>query len=61
MHLNGIPSITITQVLEHLYCPRFTYFEHVLAIPETIGLGHLVSIGFGDVRRNQRRVGFLNN
>jgi CRISPR-associated exonuclease Cas4 len=28
------PSITITQVLEHLFCPRFTYFEHVLAIPE---------------------------
>jgi len=27
-------SITITHVLEHLYCPRFTYFEHVLAIPE---------------------------
>jgi CRISPR-associated exonuclease Cas4 len=28
------PSITITHVLEHLYCPRFTYFEHVLTIPE---------------------------
>lgn len=28
------PSITITHVLEHLYCPRFTYFEHVLAVPE---------------------------
>jgi len=28
------PSITITHVLEHLFCPRFTYFEHVLAIPE---------------------------
>ncbi len=27
-------SITITHVLEHLYCPRFTYFEHVLMIPE---------------------------
>lgn len=27
-------SITITHVLEHLFCPRFTYFEHVLAIPE---------------------------
>lgn len=29
-----LPSITITHVLEHLYCPRFTYFEYVLAIPE---------------------------
>ena len=28
------PSITVTHVLEHLFCPRFTYFEYVLAIPE---------------------------
>lgn len=28
------PSITITHVLEHLFCPRFTYFEHVLCVPE---------------------------
>ena len=28
------PSITITHVIEHLFCPRFTYFEYVLAIPE---------------------------
>jgi CRISPR-associated exonuclease Cas4 len=27
-------SITITHVLEHSYCPRFTYFEYVLAVPE---------------------------
>ena len=27
-------SITITHVLEYLYCPRFTYFEHVLMVPE---------------------------
>ncbi len=33
MH-NILPTITITHVLEHLFCPRFTYFEHVLAIPE---------------------------
>jgi CRISPR-associated exonuclease Cas4 len=26
--------LTPTHVLEHLYCPRFTYFEHVLLIPE---------------------------
>lgn len=32
--MSDIPSITITHVLEHLYCPRFTYFEHVLGIPE---------------------------
>src|SRR3954451_8695024 len=30
------PSIplTVTHVLEHLYCPRFTYFEYVLGVPE---------------------------
>jgi CRISPR-associated exonuclease Cas4 len=27
-------SITITHVLEYLYCPRFTYFEYVLSVPE---------------------------
>jgi len=32
--MNSSLSITITQVLEHLYCPRFTYFEHVLTVPE---------------------------
>lgn len=26
--------LTVTHVLEHLFCPRFTYFEHVLAVPE---------------------------
>ncbi|MCA9128991.1 MAG: CRISPR-associated protein Cas4 [Planctomycetales bacterium] len=32
--IDSKPSITITHVLEHLYCPRFTYFEYVLTIPE---------------------------
>lgn len=27
-------SLTATHMLEYLYCPRFTYFEHVLGIPE---------------------------
>ena len=26
--------MTVTHVLEHLFCPRFTYFEYVLAVPE---------------------------
>src|SRR6266542_138753 len=26
--------LTVTHMHEHLYCPRFTYFEHVLMIPE---------------------------
>ena len=26
--------LTVTHVLEHLFCPRFTYFEYVLGIPE---------------------------
>ena len=32
--MSEAPSITITHVLEHLYCPRFTYFEYVLMVPE---------------------------
>ena len=27
-------ELTCTDVLEHCFCPRFTYFEHVLAVPE---------------------------
>jgi CRISPR-associated exonuclease Cas4 len=27
-------SITPSHILEYLYCPRFTYFEYVLGIPE---------------------------
>jgi len=30
----AVIPLTVTQVLEHGYCPRFTYFEYVLAIPE---------------------------
>jgi CRISPR-associated exonuclease Cas4 len=31
-----VPSVPlmVTHVLEHLYCPRFTYFEYVLGVPE---------------------------
>lgn len=27
-------SITPSQIIEHLFCPRFTYFEYVLRIPQ---------------------------
>ena len=27
-------SVTATEILEHLFCPRFTYFEIYLGIPE---------------------------
>lgn len=27
-------SLTPTHILEYLYCPRFTYFEYVLRVPE---------------------------
>ncbi|GAB6094239.1 CRISPR-associated protein Cas4 [Desulfatiferula olefinivorans] len=30
-------SLTATHFLEYLYCPRYTYFEHVLYIPENQG------------------------
>src|SRR5450432_4101881 len=26
--------LTVTHLLEHLFCPRFTYFEYVLGVPE---------------------------
>src|SRR5438034_9646497 len=26
--------LTVTHILEHLYCPRFTYFEYVLGLKE---------------------------
>jgi CRISPR-associated exonuclease Cas4 len=26
--------LTVTHLHEHLFCPRFTYFEHVLCVPE---------------------------
>lgn len=36
MHSSEQPIIELmcTDVLEHCFCPRFTYFEHVLAVPE---------------------------
>ena len=30
----SVIPLTVTHLLEHLFCPRFTYFEHALAIPE---------------------------
>ncbi len=30
-------SITASQTLEYLYCPRFTYFEYVMDIPQNEG------------------------
>ncbi len=37
--------LTVTHMHEHLYCPRFTYFEYVLAIPERQERRQLVQIG----------------
>lgn len=28
------PTITPSDIIQYLYCPRFTYFEHVLRIPQ---------------------------
>ena len=35
--VNKSCSITATHLLEYLFCPRFTYFEEVLQIPEYQG------------------------
>ncbi len=32
--MNATCNFTATHLLEYLYCPRFTYFEYVLDIPE---------------------------
>jgi CRISPR-associated exonuclease Cas4 len=37
--------LTVSHVLEHLYCPRFTYFEYVLGVPERQGRRLLVLKG----------------
>lgn len=37
--------LTVTHALEHLYCPRFTYFEYVLCVPERQGKRPLVVKG----------------
>lgn len=29
-----MPSITPSHIIEYLYCPRYTYFEYVLRIPQ---------------------------
>jgi len=47
--------LTVTHVLEHLYCPRFTYFEYVLAVPERQELRPLVQKG-REVHAERRRV-----
>jgi len=47
--------LTVTHVLEHLYCPRFTYFEHVLAVPERQERRPLVQQG-RQVHEERRRI-----
>lgn len=37
--------LTVTHLLEHLYCPRFTYFEYALGVPERQGNRPLVLKG----------------
>ena len=46
--------LTVTHLLEHLFCPRFTYFEYVLAVPERQGKRPLVQKG-REVHQERRR------
>lgn len=39
------PMISTSQVIEHLFCPRFTYFMNCLNIPQHEELRHKVMIG----------------
>jgi CRISPR-associated exonuclease Cas4 len=47
--------LMVTHVLEHLYCPRFTYFEYVLAVPERQERRALVQKG-RQVHEERRRI-----
>lgn len=37
--------LTVTHLHEHLYCPRFTFYEHVLRVPERQERRQLVMMG----------------
>jgi CRISPR-associated exonuclease Cas4 len=47
--------LMVTHVHEHLFCPRFTWFEYVLAVPERQGLRPLVQKG-RQVHEERRRI-----
>jgi CRISPR-associated exonuclease Cas4 len=51
----AIIPLTVTQMLEHLYCPRFTFFEYVLAVPERQERRPLVQMG-RDTHAERRRI-----
>lgn len=46
--------LMVTHLLEHLFCPRFTYFEYVLGVPERQGNRPLVLKG-RQVHEERRR------
>jgi CRISPR-associated exonuclease Cas4 len=46
--------LTVTHLHEHLFCPRFTYFEYVLGVPERQGRRPLVQKG-RDIHKERRR------
>src|SRR3954454_7966226 len=46
--------LTVSHVLEHLYCARFTYFEYVLGVPERQERRSLVQKG-RQVHEERRR------
>jgi CRISPR-associated exonuclease Cas4 len=50
----AVIPLTVTHLLEHLFCPRFTYFEYVLGVPERQGLRPLVLKG-REVHLERRR------
>jgi CRISPR-associated exonuclease Cas4 len=47
-------SITASQMLEYLYCPRFTYFEYVMDIPQNEGQRFKVEKG-RNIHENVRK------
>ncbi|PWJ57274.1 MULTISPECIES: CRISPR-associated protein Cas4 [Dyadobacter] len=40
-----MPSLTPSHIIEFLYCPRFTYFEYVLNIPQHEEANYMVQRG----------------
>ena len=49
------PPLTVTHIHEHLFCPRFTYFEHVLGIAERQERRALVQKG-REVHEERKRI-----
>lgn len=53
-------SLTPSHIIEYLYCPRYTYFEYILRIPQNEEKYHKVMRGRDlHLQRSRQNVGYL--